>query len=46
MINNDRLAFVNAYGKSPELMKAFVEGIYGEISFVGESPVNLEENRR
>ena len=38
--------FVNAYGKSPELMKAFVEGIYGEIPFVGESPVNLETTIR
>ena len=38
--------FVNAYGKSPELMKAFVEGIYGEIPFVGESPVDLDNNIR
>ncbi len=38
--------FVNAYGKSPELMKAFVEGIYGEIEFRGESPVDLESNER
>ncbi len=33
--------FVNTYTYSPELIKAFVEGIYGEIPFVGESPIRL-----
>ncbi len=33
--------FVNTYGLSPDLMQACVEGIYGEIPFVGESPVPL-----
>lgn len=35
-------AFVNLYGKCPVLMQAFVEGIFGEIPFVGKSPVNLK----
>lgn len=35
-------AFVNLYGTSPALLKAFVEGIFGEIPFVGKSPVNLK----
>ncbi len=35
-------AFVNLYGDSPYLLKAFVEGIFGEIPFVGKSPVELE----
>ncbi len=38
--------FINTYGSSPELMKAFVEGIYGEIPIVGKSPVKLEPSRR
>lgn len=33
--------FINAYGKSPELMEAFVEAVFGEIPIVGESPVQL-----
>ncbi len=35
-------AFVNLYGSSPYLLQAFVEGIFGEIPFVGKSPANLE----
>lgn len=35
-------AFVNLYGDSPYLLKAFVEGIFGEIPFVGKSPAELE----
>ncbi len=38
--------FINAYGKSPELMKATVRCILGEIPFKGESPVKLEPARR
>ena len=34
--------FVNLYGTSPDLMQAFVEGIFGEIPFVGKSPVKLK----
>ena len=33
--------FINAYGSAPELMEAFVEGIFGKIPIVGKSPVNL-----
>ncbi len=33
--------FINTYGKSPELMEAFVEAVFGEIPIVGESPVQL-----
>ena len=33
--------FINAYAPSPEMMKACVEGIYGEIEFKGDSPVEL-----
>ena len=35
-------AFVNLYGNSPQLLQAFVEAIFGEIPFVGKSPVNLK----
>ena len=35
-------AFVNLYGTSPDLLEAFVEAIFGEIPFVGKSPVNLK----
>ena len=35
-------AFVNLYGHSPVLLQAFVEAIFGEIPFVGKSPVNLK----
>lgn len=33
--------FINTYGKSPELMEAFVEAVFGEIPIIGESPVQL-----
>ncbi len=33
--------FINTYGTAPELMEAFVEGIFGEIPIVGNSPVQL-----
>ena len=33
--------FINAYNKSPEAQKAFVEAILGEIEIVGKSPVDL-----
>jgi len=35
-------AFVNAYNKSPEAQRAFVEAIFAEIEFLGKSPVLLE----
>ena len=38
--------FVNTYGMSPELMKSFVAGIFGEIPFVGEAPMRLDANTR
>ncbi len=34
--------FVNLYSPDPEAQKAFVKGIYGEIPFVGVSPVDLD----
>ncbi len=33
--------FINTYGRSPELMEAFVEAVFGEIPIVGKSPVQL-----
>ena len=38
--------FINAYNRSPEIMKAFVECIFGEIPITGKSPVPLEPSRR
>lgn len=38
--------FVNLYGRNVESMEAFVEAVYGEIPFVGKSPVKLEPDRR
>ena len=35
-------AFVNGYNATAETMEAFVSAIYGEIPFVGKSPVDLE----
>ena len=35
-------AFVNLYGTSPDLMRAFIECIFGEIPFAGNSPVRLK----
>lgn len=34
-------AFVNLYGRSHFLMEAFVEGLLGEIPFVGKTPINM-----
>lgn len=39
-------AFINAYSKSPEMMRAVVQGILGEIPISGKSPVKLEPARR
>jgi len=39
--------FINAYGTSPDLMKAVVEAIFGDIKIrSGNSPVNLEVAKR
>ncbi|MBO5454802.1 MAG: hypothetical protein J6A69_12695 [Clostridia bacterium] len=38
--------FINAYSPSPEMMKACVEAIYGEIEFKGDSPVELNPDIR
>ena len=38
--------FVNLYSPAPETLKAFVKGIYGEIPFVGTSPVDIEPKIR
>ena len=40
---DDANVFVNIYSPAPEMQKAFVKGLYGEIEFVGKSPVNLDE---
>ena len=34
--------FINTYGQSPQLMKALVEAIFGEIPFVAEAPIQVE----
>ncbi len=39
---NDTQMFVNAYSLTPESQKAFVKGIFGDIPFVGKSPVVLD----
>lgn len=33
--------YINAYSLTPEILEAVVEGIFGEIDFVGTSPVRL-----
>ncbi len=38
--------FVNLYSPDPEAQKAFVKGLYGEIPFVGVSPVDIEPKIR
>lgn len=38
--------FVNTYGQSPELMKAFTKAIFGEIPFQGTAPMQLEPTPR
>ncbi len=39
---DDAHTFVNAYNLSPETQKAFVKGVFGDIPFVGKSPVELD----
>ena len=38
--------FVNAYALNENTLTAFVKAIYGEIPFVGKSPVDIEPKRR
>ncbi len=38
--------FVNAYSPDPEALRAFVKGVYGEIEFVGKSPIDIEPKIR
>lgn len=40
---DDANVFVNIYSPAPEMQKAFVRGLYGEIPFVGKSPLELDE---
>ncbi len=40
---DDANVFVNLYSPAPEMQKAFVRGLYGEIKFVGKSPLELDE---
>ena len=39
---DDAYTFINAYNLSPEIQKAVVNGIFGDIPFVGKSPVELD----
>ncbi|MBR3933803.1 MAG: glycoside hydrolase family 3 protein [Clostridia bacterium] len=39
---DDAHMFVNAYSLAPEMQKAFVKGLFGDIPFVGKSPVELD----
>lgn len=39
-------AFINTYGQAPELMKALVEGIFGEIPFLAQPPIKLRPSTR
>ena len=39
---DDAHMFINAYNLSPETQKAVVKGIFGDIPFVGKSPVELD----
>ena len=39
---DDAHVFVNTYNTSPEMQVAFVKGLYGDIPFVGKSPVELD----
>ena len=39
---DDALIFVNAYTTAGAMQRAFVKGIFGEIPFVGKSPVELD----
>lgn len=39
----DANVFINAYSTAPAMQRAFVKAIFGEIPFVGKSPVELDE---
>lgn len=39
---DDANAFVNAYSPSEGMQRAFVKGVFGEIPFVGKSPLVLD----
>jgi len=39
---DDAFVFANLYSLSPEMQKAFVKGIFGDIKFVGKSPIDLD----
>ncbi|MBR3933805.1 MAG: hypothetical protein IKJ68_07870 [Clostridia bacterium] len=39
---DDAFVFANIYSVSPEMQKAFVKGLFGDIPFVGKSPVELD----
>ena len=39
---DDAHMFINGYNLSPEMQKAIVKGIFGDIKFVGKSPVELD----
>ena len=39
---DDAQIFVNAYTTAGAMQKAFVQGLYGEIPFVGKTPVELD----
>lgn len=43
MGNSD--TFINAYNRSPEMMKAFADCIFGEVPITGKSPVPLKPAR-
>ena len=40
---DDANVFVNLYSMAPEMQKAFVRGLYGDLKFVGKSPLKLDE---
>ncbi len=39
---DDAFVFANLYSLSPEMQKAFVKGIFGDIKFIGKSPIDLD----
>ena len=39
---DDANIFVNTYSLAPQMQEAFVRGLYGDIKFVGKSPVELD----
>lgn len=40
---DDANVFVNIYSPAPQMQKAFVRGLYGDIEFVGKSPLEIDE---